>query len=181
LFFIAVGAALIEDGGDWFGRAPREVGRMTYGTTLFNESPVVGDFIKTQFPENARVAVIGSEPQVYFYSHRRSATGYIYTYGLMGNHPFARPMQEEMIAEIEAARPECVVYVEDKYSWAKTPGTDERIFDWWKSYWEKHYDLLRMVNVDLRNPEAKNADNSSDSAPPSYFLIFKRKPDAKTS
>jgi hypothetical protein len=26
-------------------------------------------------------AILGSEPETYFYAHRHSATGYIYTYG----------------------------------------------------------------------------------------------------
>jgi len=32
-------------------------------------------------PVTARIAVLGSEPQIYFYSRRHSATGYIYIYG----------------------------------------------------------------------------------------------------
>ena len=55
--------------------------------------------------------MLGSEPQIYFYSQRRSATGYLYTYPLMEPQPFARRMQEEMIREIESTQPEFVVLV----------------------------------------------------------------------
>ena len=46
------------------------------------------------------MAVLGSEPEIYFLARRHSATGYIYTYGLMEAQPFARRMQDEMIREI---------------------------------------------------------------------------------
>lgn len=177
LFFVVIVVAFVEDGDDWFGREPRKVGQAIYGTTLFSESQTVADYIRQNFPKDARVAVIGSEPQIYFLAGRRSATGYIYTYGLMGKHQFARPMQDEMIREIESARPECVVYVENRYSWAKSPGTDERIFDWWKDYWAAHYDLARTVTVTDGNPKENDA---LPEAAASYFLILKRKSDDRS-
>ena len=53
----------------------------------------------------ARIAVIGSEPQIYFYAHRRSASGFIYVYDLVQLHRYAGPFQREMIGEIERAQP----------------------------------------------------------------------------
>jgi len=38
------------------------------------------------------IAVLGSEPEIYFYSHRISATGYIYTYPLMEPQRYAVQM-----------------------------------------------------------------------------------------
>jgi hypothetical protein len=52
------------------------------------------------------IAVLGSEPEIYFYSRRRSATGYIYMYPLMETHPYAAQMQQELINEIEAGKPQ---------------------------------------------------------------------------
>jgi len=46
---------------------------------------------------------IGSEPEIYFYAQRHSATGYIYTYALMEEHKYAHAMPEEMEREIEQA------------------------------------------------------------------------------
>jgi len=45
--------------------------------------------------------VLGSEPQIYFYSGRRSATGYLYMYSLTEEQKYALRMQKEMIGEIE--------------------------------------------------------------------------------
>ena len=63
------------------------------------------------------MAVIGSEPEIYFYARRRAATGYIYMYPLMEPHPFARRMQEDMIAELEREAPRFMVLVNVDTSW----------------------------------------------------------------
>ena len=53
-----------------------------YGSNPFPEAVQVGDYLKNHASPGARIAVLGSEPEIYFY-HRHSATGYIYTYSLM--------------------------------------------------------------------------------------------------
>ena len=67
------------------------------------DAMTIADYIKTNAPKGAEVAVLGSEPEIYFYSWRHSATGYIYMYPMMEQHAFALKMQEEMIGEIERA------------------------------------------------------------------------------
>jgi hypothetical protein len=47
----------------------------------------------------ARIADLGSEPEIYFYAHLHSATGYIYTYGLMDEQKYAWTMQRETIRD----------------------------------------------------------------------------------
>jgi hypothetical protein len=92
------------------------------------------------------VATLGSEPEIYFLPHRRSATGYIYTYALIASQPFARWMQEEMIHEIELAQPECVAVVPFNDSWISWPESDHEIFDWWDSYWS-NYSLVHSFPI----------------------------------
>jgi hypothetical protein len=94
------------------------------------------------------VAVLGSEPQIYFLSRRRSATGHIYTYALMERQPYARKMQDEMIAEIERNRPQFIVYVEEPYSWLRQDWSDPRLFDWWQDYWPRELTLVKTVPIE---------------------------------
>ena len=49
----------------------------------FVESAVIADYLSRHTTPDQRVAVIGSEPQIYFYAKRRAATGHIYTYPLV--------------------------------------------------------------------------------------------------
>ena len=66
----------------------------------------------------------GSEPQIYFYSHRHSATGYIYTYPLMEPQKYARQMQSEMIHEIESAQPKYLISITMSLSWLRLPQSE---------------------------------------------------------
>jgi hypothetical protein len=74
------------------------------------------------------VAVLGSEPEIYFYAQRHSATGYIYTYALTEEQAYASTMQREFIREVESAVPEFVVYVLIEPSWLRHAHSDDLIF-----------------------------------------------------
>jgi len=174
LFVIASFATVIGNGRIWFGMSPSQAVRDTYGTTLFSDAAQVGNYLKTHTPPEARIAVIGSEPEIYFHSRRRSATGYIYTYPLLEEQPYARKMQEEMIREIETARPEYLIFVNVKPSWAARPESEQNIITWYEHYSKANYDLVRIVKepAEVAPPE----DNSRATGRTSgLLLLFERK------
>src|SRR5258706_60187 len=78
LFLVGSLTATIGNGGVWFGMFSAEAIRATYGTTAFSDAVKIADYIKSNSGKNTRIAVVGSEPEIYFYSHRRSATGSLY-------------------------------------------------------------------------------------------------------
>ncbi len=121
--------------------------RETYGLNPFPESLEIARYIKEHTTEEDRIAVIGSEPQIYFYARRRGATGYIYTYALMENHPFARRMQNEMIREIESARPKYLVFVNNAFSWLATPESIMDIFEWSERYRDAFYREAGIIDM----------------------------------
>ena len=67
----------------------------------FPESLEVGKYIRDHSEEKDRIAVLGSEPEIYFYSKRQAATRHIYMFPLMEPHVYALDMQDELIKEIE--------------------------------------------------------------------------------
>lgn len=121
-------------------------GHALHGLEPVPESEVVAAFIREQSPAAARIAVLGSEPQICFYAHRHSATGYIYVYGLMEPQPFALKMQREMIAEIETNAPEFAVYSTIDSSWQRRPDSNPAVFNWWSNY-RTNYDLVGIAEV----------------------------------
>jgi hypothetical protein len=58
-------------------------------------------------------------------------------------------MQEEMIREIENARPQFVLFVDLPSSWVKWPQSKHRLLDWWLEYWGANYDLVKNVTIDV--------------------------------
>ena len=97
-----------------FKNEPNYILRKTYGfANTFIESIKIADYIKKNSKKNDKVAIIGSEPQIFFYSGRHSATGYIFTFSLNENQKNKYIMQKEMIQEIETAHPKFIVCFPD--------------------------------------------------------------------
>jgi hypothetical protein len=103
---------------------------MIYGANPFLESVRVAQYLRDHTDADDTIAVLGSEPQMYFYSKRHSATGYIYTYELMEPQSYARQMQEQMISQIESARPKYLILIFVPTSWLRQPASEGMIFTW---------------------------------------------------
>ena len=125
---------------------PTQACREIYGANPFVESPVIADYLRRHSTPDQQVAVIGSEPQLYFYAKRKSATGYIYVYGLMESQPFAQKMQEEMCREIERAKPEFIVLVNNTCSWGTDPGPYSFVWQWANNYMNSNYECVGLVD-----------------------------------
>ncbi len=82
-----------------------------------------------------RVAVIGSEPELLFYSNRRSVTGYLYAYPFLEQQPYREQMFQEFVREVEAGRPEFIITVATYTGWGGKPwDTNDPIWRWVGSY-----------------------------------------------
>lgn len=134
---------VIKTSDAWFVFA-KQGAHALYGPELFPEAETVSKFIHDNSKADAQIAVLGSEPEIYFLAHRHSATGYIYTYPLMEPQPFATAMQREMIREIETNAPEFAIFVNRDYSWHQTPQSDPTVFNWWDDY-KTNYTLVGVV------------------------------------
>ncbi len=144
----ALAIGIVAWGAPLFAWDTTRVSRACYGTNLFPESIEVARYIEANSSPSDRIAVLGSEPQIYFYAHRRSAARYLYAYALMESHPYSGRLQDQVIREIEAARPRFIVLVRVGVSWLARPESDKRIMTWMDSYLPLHYDvtgLARMV------------------------------------
>jgi len=147
-----------------FTMDPVAVSRAAFGGNPFPESLEIARYLEAHTAPEDRIAVLGSEPQIYFYARRRAATGYVYTYEMMREHPHVREFQEEMAREIEAARPKFVVLVNIVASWqpSRLLEPDLFVFEWAQRYLREHY--LRTGVVEIRWPRAKSAAFCWDDA-----------------
>jgi dolichyl-phosphate-mannose-protein mannosyltransferase len=130
-----------------FTDTPHEAARAIYGLNPFPESVEIARYIRERTSPDDRIAVVGSEPQIYFYAQRRAATGYVYTYALMESQPYAAAMQRQMIREIEAMEPRFVVFVRIWASWLLHPESDVTIFRWFDEYQAKKLKKVGVVEI----------------------------------
>lgn len=147
-FLVVMGIGIGEKQQYYFVENPGEISRRIYGLNPFVESEAIGDFIRRNSDEGDKIAVIGSEPQIYFFAERESATGFIYMYPLMEDHEYNLEMQEQMINEIETSEPEVIVMVDITASWLKKPASPIRIFRWWmQKAADDNYRMLGVVEI----------------------------------
>lgn len=177
-FALFFGKEIARERSLLFQMTPVEVCRSLYGYQPFPEALVLADYIRAHAAPDAQIAVLGSEPEIYFYAHRRSATGYIYTYPLTEHQPFAAQMQEEMKQEIQSAQPQFVVQVRTWTSWLSRPGGLGRIDALCGKLMPPNYKLIGTCDVfpdeprvvwDWHPKESEDLANSSKE-----LLVFER-------
>jgi hypothetical protein len=177
----AIGLYVKKERSYLFSMDTRELSRSMYAFNPFIEAIEIGKYIRERTDENDRIAVLGSEPEIYFYADRKAATGYIYTYALMEPQPYARTMQEEMIREIESAHPRYLVFCRIVYSWMRRKESDDRILTWGQEYLRQCYEPVGITDI-ISEDETRMVwdDDLRDYAAVSANLVltFRRKSDA---
>jgi hypothetical protein len=161
-----------------FRMSPEMAARRTYFANPFPEAVEVSRYIRSHSKPNDRVAVIGSEPQIYFLSGRRAATGYLYTYPLMEAQPYALQMQQEMIDEIERARPAFLVGVNVSFSWLRRADSQMLIVNWAKAYAAQHFQLVGVVDIGSSGETEYRWDDEATTYIPrsrNVLLVYRRK------
>jgi len=125
------------------------------------------------------VAILGPEPEIYFYAHQYSATSYICTFELTEPQGFAGRMQREIMREVEAARPKYLVVVAVATSWLRWPNSETEIFAWIDRYTAEKFRLDGLVNIVSRERTdyylPLSVDPRSIQLSPFYVLVFERK------
>jgi hypothetical protein len=171
-FVLSYVAALQGQRRYLFQMDPIQVNRQMHAKHGFPEAEAVADYITVHSSAQDQIALLGSEPEIYFYSKRRSATGYIYMYPLLENQPFARQMKNDMIREIETSQPKIIVFVDNQLSWGWELDWDDSdprmdIFTWIRSYLDAHYDLMAEVPIDGATHDVWGS--------PCRYYIFRRR------
>ncbi len=152
--------------------------RLVYSINPFPEAVIVAKYLRQHTQPHEKIAIFGSEPEIYFLADRPPAMPYFYVYEMMKPHPFAKKMQHEAIHCIETSRPSWVVFVNIPLSWLRHPDSDPTFVHWFPSYLHQHY-LLEGV-VDLVSPIKTmfywgNDARAYHPKSPYTLLIFMRK------
>jgi 4-amino-4-deoxy-L-arabinose transferase-like glycosyltransferase len=146
LFLLALSGSLWSQRSFLFLKSPDDLCHEIYHLQPFVESIEVGKYLARRSGPGDRLAVLGSEPQLYFYSGLRSATGYLYMYPMMENHDFSLDMQQNMIEEIETARPRFVVIAFTLGSWLSRTDSDP-LRAWIERYVDERYTRVGVAEL----------------------------------
>jgi len=146
----------------------------------FVAAPELAHYISNHSSPASRVAVLGSEPEIYFYAHRHAASGYIYMYDITSRAVHAPAMKQEMFREIEAAQPEFVLDVHDPFSWSVgfSPA-EQSIREWLDEYLKSgNYQRVAVAENVAGQIVYRWDANAAGYSPASkfYISIYQRKP-----
>jgi Dolichyl-phosphate-mannose-protein mannosyltransferase len=164
----------------FFSYSAKRIGNIAFWGNPFSEAQTIAKYIKENTNDTDKIAVLGSEPEIYFYSNRKAATGYLYTYPLMDKQPNNRVMQQQMISEIEKNKPAVIIFCNIAYSWIVFPGTPRDIFDWGNTYTHDNYTPVAFVDFYIDSGWQffwGDAIKNRTKQPKSFMIIFKRNPD----
>jgi len=173
--------AVFQQKHEYFFMRPEEVFQQTYGKNPFQAAIKVADYVKQNSSPTAAIAVVGSEPEIYFYANRHSATGYLYMYGLIVHHKYTAQMREEMLRELDANRPEYVVYVDEWSSWGDRNGGAETasFLSALREFMDSSYERVGVAEIgETTSYVWGDAAKSYVPRSPSAIYVLKRRPTA---
>ena len=178
LFLGASLASVVQQRVLLFEMNATEACRAIYFANPFPEALPISNYLAAHMPSEGRIAILGSEPEIYFYSRRHSASGYIYVYPLVEGQKYALTMQKDMIGEIESAVPEFLVFVQVPESWLVTETSETHSFlSWADDYIRSHYELVGIADIiDPRHTEYRWGDQARTyrRRSRSVVLVFRR-------
>jgi hypothetical protein len=177
LLMFAVVPTVLLQADYFFSTPPQQICRKLYGTNPFPEAQAIADYLREHSEPTDSIAVLGSEPELYFLSQRSSCTGYIYTYALMEPQPFAHRMHEDLIHQIEQGRPKYIVDVQIIWSWMEVNNGETLIFDWKKKYLPSHYTCVGVVAILPGRDSVFHWDQEVKSPIPksdSFVVVYQR-------
>jgi hypothetical protein len=147
LIAVPLSTALWEDRGFYFWMTPNEIIAQEYPDAPFLQSVRIADYIREHTDPIDSIAVVGSEPEIYFYARRLPATGHAYMYAMMEQQPYAHAFEEQMIREIEDAAPKYIVLVKMADSWLRRPNSDMTLLAWFNDYAARHLKTVGIVET----------------------------------
>jgi hypothetical protein len=163
----------------YFKDDPKQLCHVLYYGNDFVEAIPIARYIEANSGADDRVLVLGSEPEIYFYAKRKSATGYVYMYDLGFAHPYKQRMQKELISEVEKSRPKFMVIVSSPHSWSADRGETDDLFAWFNAYAQRNnYVPEGLVNYRCPEPSeffwGKDA-RAAKPRSPNYTYILRRR------
>jgi len=102
---------IIVNSGYYFLESPNQISRDFYGYNPFPESAELAEYIARNTNPDDRVFIFGTEPQILFYSQRKSATSHVAIYPLMANFQRHEEFQRKAWQEIISNSPKYVLFV----------------------------------------------------------------------
>lgn len=162
--------------------SPKEAVSRIYQGNPFAIMPAVGKRVEELTRPDEKLFIFGAEPEVLYYSHRASATKYIFLFPLYAPHKDAFKRQKEAVAEITKSNPAAIVYLPNNLFFM--PGSEQYMTNWVNNYALLNFKIDTYIAKDTSGYlTLLRKDKDMALLPPDYTVIgwiFIRKDKAST-
>lgn len=165
----------------YFNTNSTQLLRQVYGLNPFPESKVIADKLNTMMKPEDKLAVFGTEIQMYFYTNKISPSRFAGS-GALLEFPTkkAEEWQKEFINDVEKANPRFLVFYSHAISWLANPNVKNLIFPWFDKFSAEKYNLIGYADMYDNTTNyvwAPDIDLVNNPPKSQYkIFVFERKP-----
>jgi hypothetical protein len=148
--------------------------KTVYGENPFPESKVIADKLNTMMKPEDKLAVFGTEIQMYVYTNKKSPSRFAGS-GALLEFPTAqnKAWQQEFMSDVEKAAPKFLVFFNHPYSWMVSSKTENLIFPWFDNF-AKNYKTIGFAEMNENGTKyvwEPNVD-MTNHPPKSQFTVY---------
>ena len=175
IILLAVGLNIEKLKSYYFSPNYTQVLRDVYGLNPFPESKVIADKLNSIMKSKDRLAVFGSEPQMYVYTNKISSSRFSCS-GILLEFPHSQnnAWQKEFISNVEKAAPKYLVFFLHRISWMADPKVENLIFPWFDKFIAKSYKVIGFADMynNITNYVWEPNIDLVKNPPKSKFIIY---------
>jgi len=148
IIFFSVVANLNNLSKYYFNPDHTQILREVYGINPFPESKVIADKLNSLMKPDDKLAVLGTEIQMYVYTNKISPSRFAGS-GALLEFPVAqsKEWQNEFIRDVEKASPRFLVFFYHPVSWMASPKTENLIFPWYDKFTAEKYKIIGYADM----------------------------------
>jgi hypothetical protein len=152
LLVFVCGTTLSQQSEFLFRMSPEELSTSNFGMNPFPEAVEVSRVLRERSAPGDRIAMLASEPEIYFYSHLRAAAPFLYMTELMRDREISRGLQREMIETIEATHPRYLVLSSRFDPFAPGPRRKAPLYRWARKAASREFTRIGLIEIRRDRP-----------------------------
>jgi hypothetical protein len=173
---LVLGASLGQHREMFFRMSPDEVSARMFGRNPFPEAVELARELRERSDPGDRIAMLASEPEIYFYAHLRAATPFLYMTELLRDHDVSRGLQDEMIATVEATAPRYLVFSSRFDPFPRRPRRGARLYRWARELASREFTRIGVVEIRRDGPSHQRWGEAAALPPrtPDWLMVYER-------
>ncbi len=175
ILIIIILLIMLSGGRRQFFISPEELSLLTYGKiSPFIESKIIAKKIELATLPSDYVYIAGSEPQILYYSDRKSSSRFVISYPLTINTPVRLQYQQEVIRDLEEKPPKAVVVSKLAMIDFNYRGVPQDFLQFFGDYLENNYTLAGGYVLQKNSGLWKESLTDEDISNSSLLLFIKK-------